>query len=141
MRSKGQEMDELAPSYHRYVDLEGQVSNSRRRVSYIVGLFGPDRIDETMKIDDTACVREILGSHPSSREMRKKLRLWRAVREYLRIAGKSTVTDIQDFLDWLGMERITRQSIESALKRHEDTFKVTKSGHDRYVELKREGGN
>jgi hypothetical protein len=136
--SKGQEMGELAAPYHRYVDLEDQVSSSRRRMSYIVGLFGPDRIEQTMKIDDTTCLRKILGLHPSPRELRKKLRLWRAVREYLRIAGKSTVTEIQVFLDWLGLERITRQAIESALKRHEDTFKVTKSGHNRYVELKRE---
>jgi len=136
--SKSQEMDELAASYHRYVDLEDQVSRSRKRMSYIVGLFGPDRIEQTMKIDDTTCLRKTLGLHPSPGELRKKLRLWRAVREYLRITGKSTVTEIQVFLDWLGLERITRQAIESALKRHEHTFKVTKSGHDRYVELKRE---
>jgi hypothetical protein len=138
MRSKGREMEKLSWAYHRYLDLDSETEASGRRMTYLIGLLGPDRVEEMMAVDEGACLRETLEAHPSSpRELREKLSVWRAVREYLRVVpGQCKVGDIQAFLSWLGMRNVTRQAIESALKRHSDWFNVTKKGHERYVELK-----
>jgi hypothetical protein len=53
------------------------------------------------------------------------------------MAGESKVGDVQEFLNGLGMENVTRQAIESAMKRHADWFEITKKGHERYVKLKK----
>ena|ERR1700690_4375707 len=136
-RSLREEMKELSSAYNQYVDCESRLQESNQRMSYLMGLLGPDRVIETMKADGTSCLRKTLESHTPPSELRDKLSLWRAIREYLReVPGKSKVGEIQDFLTWMGLENVTRQAIESALKRHSDWFKVTKRGHDRYVELK-----
>jgi hypothetical protein len=53
------------------------------------------------------------------------------------MAGESKVGTIQAFLNWIGMEDVTRQAIESALKRHSNLFEIKKKGHERYVALKK----
>jgi hypothetical protein len=131
-------MKKLSSAYYRYLDVDVQLQNSQRRMLYIIGLLGPDRVEETMTVDDTESLREALGANSTAQELREKLSLWRAVREYLReVPGNSKVGDIQAFLNWLGMEDVTRQAIEAALKRHSDSFEVTKKGHERYVRLKK----
>jgi len=106
-------------------------------MAHIIGLLGPDRIEKIMKNDETKSLQETLAENRSPQQLREGLRLWVAVREYLReVPGKSKVGDIQAFLDWLGMEDVIRQAIEFALKRHSDSFKITKKGHERYVELR-----
>jgi hypothetical protein len=133
MRSARQEMEQLSDAYFRYVDLEGQLETSHHRTSIILGLLGPAHVEEIMG----ATGRDCLAEFPAPEELRKKLRLWRAVREYLRMAGESKVGDIQKFLNGLGMENVTRQAIESAMKRHDDWFEIEKKGHERYVKLKK----
>lgn len=130
-------MKELSSAYNQYVDLDDQLQESEKRLSYIIRLFGRDRLFETAKADDATCLREIFESESFAQKQPEELSLWRAIREYLReTPGKSKVGEIQDFLIWLGRTNVTRQAIESALKRHGDWFKVTKQGHNRYVELK-----
>lgn len=137
MRSLRGEMKKHSSAYERYLDLDHQLETSRRRMSYVIGLLGPDRVEAAMKVDDPECIRETLEEYPSPQELREKLSLWRAVREYLRVVpSQAKVGDIQAFLNSLGMKEVTRQAIEAALKRHSDSFHVTKKGHERYVELK-----
>jgi hypothetical protein len=133
MRSARQEIEQLAAAYFRYMDLDRQFETSRHRTSIILGLLGPAHVAETMGAIGADCLAEF----PAPEELRKKLRLWRAVREYLRMAGESKVGDVQEFLNGLGMENVTRQAIESAMKRHADWFEITKKGHERYVKLKK----
>jgi hypothetical protein len=133
MRSARQEMEQLSDAYFRYVDLDRQLEASRQRTSIILGLLGPDHVRETTG----AGVQDCLSEFPEPEDLRKKLRLWRAVREYLRIAGESKVGDVQNFLNGLDMENVTRQAIESAMKRHDDLFEIEKRGHERYIRLKK----
>ncbi|HVB58046.1 MAG TPA: hypothetical protein VNE63_16685 [Candidatus Acidoferrales bacterium] len=130
-------MKELSSAYYRYLKVDQELEESRRRMAHIIGLLGPDRIEKIMKNDETKSLQETLAENRSPQQLREGLRLWVAVREYLReVPGKSKVGDIQAFLDWLGMEDVIRQAIEFALKRHSDSFKITKKGHERYVELR-----
>ena len=137
LRSVRQKMQELAPAYNRYLDLDRELDSRRYRMSIILGLLGPDRIPEIVKADNTACLGEALEEQKPLHELREKLRLWRAVREYVRMAGTSKIADVHGFLDWAGLKDVTRQAIESALKQHEDTFEITKRGHERFVALKK----
>lgn len=135
MRAARQRMNELSSQYNEYRDLAEGLNESTKRMSYIIGLLGPARFGETAEADDALCLREL--SESDAQRQREKLRLWRAIREYLReTPGKSKVGEIEEFLTWIGLKGVTRQAIESALKRHSDWFKVTKQGHERYVELR-----
>jgi hypothetical protein len=142
MRSIREKMGELASAYVRYMELDDELARRRHSSSILLGLFGPDRVAETMKIaetmntDDTACLKETLEERRPPQELREELRLWRAVREYVRMAGESSVGDIQGFLTWVGIKNVTRQAIESALRQHKEEFEIIKRGHERYVALK-----
>ena len=137
MRSAQKEMQELAAAYNRYVDLDRQMEDCRHRMSTIMRLLGPKRVADTIRTDDAAFLRQTLEMYPSLQEPRKGLKLWRAVREYLRVAGNSRVGDVQAFLEWLGIKNVTRQAIESALRQHKETFQVSTTGRQRYVGLKK----
>lgn len=137
LRAKAEEMKELSSGYNRYVDLDGETKEHRKRMLYIIGLFGLARVTETTNVDDAACLEKMLEGYPSPQELHEKLPIWRAVREYLRVAGKSRVCDIESYLIWLGRNNVTRPAIESALKRHDDWFHVSNKRHERYVELRK----
>ena len=142
IRSTRQEMETLASAHLRYLDLEEDLAKHLHSSSSLLGLFGPDHMAETkklaamMKNDDLSCLEETLKQRRSPEELRAELTLWRAVREYVRLAGESSVGDIQQFLDWIGIKNVTRQAIESALRQHRAEFELTKRGRERYVALK-----
>jgi hypothetical protein len=131
IRSARQEMKEHSAAYLRYLDLERQLEASRHRTTIILGLLGPVHVAETIEATDAECLAEF----PAPEVLRKKLRLWVAVREYLRMEGKSKVGDIQKFFNLLGMKNATRQSIESAAKRHPSSLEIKKENHERYLTL------
>lgn len=134
MRSKRQKRNKLAESYHKYLDLDHEIDLVHHRMSIILGLFGPDRVAEAVRADSV--LAEALKSFDPPNELRQKLRLWRAIREYLRVVGESTISGIQEFLEWIGLPEFTRQAVESALQNHEDEFEIRKRGRERYVTLK-----
>jgi hypothetical protein len=135
-RSVALEMEELSAAYNRYVDLEGQLKEHRKRKSYITRLLGPERVAKATNLDSAEFAAKGSEATPPQRAPQERLPLWRAVRECLRVAGKSRLSDIEAFLNSLGSKRITRQAVDSALKRHADWFKVTKERHTVYVDLK-----
>jgi len=136
MRSKRQQIKKLSSAYNKYLDLDEEIKIVHHRISIIVGLLGSDRVAETAKADTTTCLGEILEQFPPPKDLREKLTLWRAIREYLRVAGEARIGEILSFLTWIGIEDFTRQALESALQNHEDVFEITKRGNERYVSLK-----
>jgi hypothetical protein len=130
-------MKELSAAYNRYVDLKVHSKDHRKRLFYIIRLLGFDSITRAMKADGAVCFEETFETGSSTQELREKLPLWKAIREYLRVVpGKSRVCDIEAFLNSLDGKDVTRQAIDSALKRHNDRFEITNKGHASYVELK-----
>jgi hypothetical protein len=136
VRNGRQEMESLAAQYHRYRDLQAEVDSHWKRILYILRLIGPDRAAKVMASDKTGVIREATDNPSQSDDGRADLPVWKAIREYLREAGEARVGEIQSFLTWLGFENVSRQAIESALKRHERTFGVRTKGHERFVSLK-----
>jgi len=128
-------MVNLAAAYHRYVDLEQTLEARRERIMNIVRLMGHDRAKATMRASKSSDSAETL---PTTEQWREKLLpLWKAVREYLSVAGEARVGEIQRFLTWLGWQHVSRQAIESALKRHGGTFRVRTTGKQRIVALRK----
>jgi hypothetical protein len=136
MRSKRERMKKLASAHHEYLDLDEELKIVHHRMSIILGLLGPGRIPETVGTDTTNCLGQTLEAFAPPKELREKLTLWRAVREYLRVAGESRISDVQEFLSWIGMQDFSRQALESALVNHEDVFEISKIGRERYIALK-----
>lgn len=134
--SKKKLRKQLTSAYNRYVDVDREIDAAHHRMSILVGLLGPDAIAEVVKTNQRARLGETLEEFPSLTALREKLRLWRAIREYVRVAGESRIGDIQEFLEWIGIPDFSRQALESALQNHQDSFQVTKKGHERYVALK-----
>ncbi len=103
---------------------------------YILRLFGPDCVAKIVKSDQTGILREIADNPPQSDDGSIRLPLWKAMREYLREEGQSRVGEIQLYLESKGYTNLSRQTIESAIKRHSETFGVRTRKHERLVSLK-----
>jgi|HubBroStandDraft_3_1064219.scaffolds.fasta_scaffold467682_2 hypothetical protein len=136
MRSKRQRMKKLASAYNEYLDLDEEIKVVHHRMSIILGLLGPGRTSEAVDTDTTNCLGQTLEAFDSPKELRERLTLWRAIREYLRVAGESRISDVQAFLSWIGIQDFSRQALESALVNHEDVFEISKRGRERYIALK-----
>jgi len=139
LQSMRKEMEELSRAYNRYIDLKNEVEARSKRIQRLVGVLGDEFLDEMAANRSQAVIEETnLQGNPS--DLRIELRLWLAIREYLRVAGEAKVGDIQDFFEAMNFETVSRQAIESALRSHNKIFRVVKRGRDKYVSLKKENG-
>lgn len=130
-------LEDLAPHYFRYVDSEKHLREHWKRIMYIVRLLGGvDRAAKIVKLDPTGVLREIQENPPQSDDGKSRLPLWKAMREYLREEGESKLGDIRVYLESKEFTDLSRQTIESAIKRHSKTFSVRTARHERFVSLK-----
>jgi hypothetical protein len=130
------QLEALAPQYFRYIDSKKRVKEHWKRIIYIVRLIGPERAAKIVKTDPTGILREIADNPSQSDDGKVRLPLWKAMREYLREEGDSKVGDIRAYLESKDFTNLTRQTIESAIKRHSETFSVRTARHERFVSLK-----
>jgi len=124
-------------AYHRVRDEMSQLSRRENRVKAIVGVLGANACDEYAKADkefDSAFTLEI----NSAKELRNGLSLWEAMKEYLQHVPEARIGEMEDFFSAVEMPNTNRQAMESALKRHPETFKVRrdKSKREKYISLK-----
>src|SRR5208282_1781953 len=133
------EMDKLASAYNRYVDLKGEIDSRGKRIQRLMAVLGVEYVDaKILAANDSAIAEEAnLQGHPD--ELRANFSLWRAIREYLLvIGGEAKVGDIQHFLEASNFDKCGRQAIESALRSHDNVFRVVKRGRDKYISLKKQ---
>lgn len=133
IQSIRKELERLASAYNQYVDLKTQVDDRSKRIRRLMGVLGVDSVDGLGSEE----VRSELDLQGAPDDLREELPLWRAIEEYLIIAGETKVGDVQDFLSAMAYE-VTRQAIESALRSHSHTFRVVKRGRDKYISLKKQ---
>jgi hypothetical protein len=133
MQLARKEISELASAYHRYVDLKVQIEQRGKRIQRLMGILGTDSI-ESMGSEDVRTETNLQGE---PKELREELSLWRAIREYLIVAGEAKVGDVQGFFSGMNYE-VSRQAIESALRSHDSVFRVVKRGRDKYISLKKQ---
>ena len=130
------EMDKLAPAYNRYVDLKGEIESRSKRIQRLMGVLGGETLFHIFGNDNPVASETNLQGDPDT--LRADLSLWRAIREYLLIAGEAKVGDVQNFLGAVNFEKVGRQAIESALRSHDSVFRVVKRGRDKYISLKKQ---
>jgi hypothetical protein len=131
------EMAALADQYNRYVDLQAQVARHDARMRNLSAVLGPDGMLNAMYGDESDIVGNTVEILPSPAMLRQETPLWKMLREYLRFVKEARVGDMMIFLDAMRFSDVTRQAIESALKRHPKTFNVTRRGSEKVVSLKR----
>jgi hypothetical protein len=130
------EMDKLAPAYNRYVDLKMEIDSRGKRIQRLMGVLGGETLSQIFGNEEPVATETNLQGDPD--DLRANLPLWRAIREYLLIAGEAKVGDVQNFLGSVNFEKIGRQAIESALRSHDSVFRVVKRGRDKYISLKKQ---
>lgn len=133
MQSVRKELAELASAYNRYVDLKTEVDSRSKRIKRLMAILGPDSI-AGLGTDEVQSELDLQGE---SDGLREELSLWRAIEEYLIIAGETKVGDVQGFFSAMNYE-VTRQAIESALRSHANKFRVVKRGREKYISLKKQ---
>ncbi len=128
--------EELARPHLRYVDSKKRSKEHWKRILYIVRLFGGERVAKIGKSDQTGILREIAENPTQSGDGGVRLPLWKAMREYLLVEGESRVADIAAYWESKDYKNLSRQIIESAIKRHRETFSVRTRKRERVVFLK-----
>lgn len=133
------EMSHLQPMYDRYLDLMQEADDRRKRTQRIAAVLGPgsylwaDKLSKKGQPHDPSEVKKI---EASVRHLRKNLALWEAIEQYLALYDEARMTDVQAFLEAVGIGPASRQAIESAVRSHPDLFRTTKRGAARYYSLK-----
>jgi hypothetical protein len=123
-------------AYHRVVDELEQVAKREKRINRIVGVFGEkecERLEEENK-ELRSAIFDATAIHPS--RLRDSISLWEAMNEYLQYVPEARIGDMEEFFQAVEMENANRQAMESALKRHPETFKIRKDKREKYISLK-----
>ena len=130
------EQKTLASAYERYNILQKELKQQEKRIDRLAGLIGPN-LFLTAEIEDTShVIEDTVETHTSILQLRNELSLWEAMVEYLSYAEEARIQDIQTFLESFGITA-SREAVESALKRHPETFKTKKRGGTKLVSLKK----
>ncbi|SRR6266849_4274400 len=129
------EMEKLASAYNRFTDLAEQKRQREQRIRTLMGLLPYDQ--HGVPISDIDFVQAGESHIRRVRALKQELPIWKAIREYLRVTRSAKVAEIGSFLVAVGfMRNVSRQAIESAVKRHPQSFRLAKRGKDKLVSLK-----
>ena len=128
-------MDLLAAPYHEFLDLKEQLEEYTKQIDQLKGVLGP-AFYEAMRTDKTDAIGNVSEISPTWKEIRESMPLWVALRVYLSAAGEARVGEAEEFLNFLKFPNVRRQSIESALSRHKNVFRVRKRGREKFISLK-----
>jgi hypothetical protein len=123
-------------AYHRVKDEMEQVRRRESRVNSILGVFG---LNEVARIHEhepelASALDSVTKISPTT--LRDKLSLWEAMKEYLQYVSEARIAEMEDFFCAVYMPNANRQAMESALKRHPETFRTRKDGREKYISLK-----
>lgn len=134
------EMDSIAEAYNRYVDLRNEQIRREKRMERIMAVVGDNGINEALKAtgshEGPVAASYKLGIEVDT--LRDDLPVWEALKEYLHYVPEARIPEIEDFFGALGVNfgSVNRASIDSALKRHPETFKVRKQKREKLISLK-----
>ncbi len=130
------EQEKLASVYERYNILQRELKQQEKRIDRLAGLIGPNLFLAAELEDKSKVIGDTVETHTSLDRLRKELSLWEAMVEYLLYAEEARIQDVQSFLESFGIAA-SREAIESALKRHPETFKAKKLGGTKLISLKK----
>ena len=123
-------------AYHRVKDEMEQALRREKRIYSILGVLG---LHEVARIHEheaelASALDSITTVSPT--QLREKLSLWEAMKEYLQYVPEARIAEMEEFLNAARMPNANRQAMESALKRHSETFRTRKDGREKYISLR-----
>jgi hypothetical protein len=133
------EKKKYADAYNRYVALQKELQERATRIDELAGMLGPDGALEAMRQDSSDAIGHTIEIHTSMTQLRSELPLWKIVRWYVGYVGAARINDVILFLEALGVDGANRNAIESALRKHPETFTIRRANREKYIGLK--GGN
>ena len=130
-------MEKIADSYNRYLDLLADQKRKLVRIRRIATMLESGEMLNGALEQDRGAIDEALGTDALSAIFGiDELPLWEAMKEYLLYVEEARIDEIVSFLSRLKMKTANRQAIESALKKHRETFETHKKGSEKYISLK-----
>jgi hypothetical protein len=127
------EMDTLAKSYNSYVDLMRTLKECEDRIKRIQAILLPSGMAFLTLGSDSDLVGDQTEIWPSPESLRNKLTTWETLSEYLAHVPEATIEEFQTFCEAVGIDGVTRQAVESALRTHPKLFRVAKRGREKYL--------
>ncbi|MDR5726782.1 MAG: hypothetical protein RB191_04855 [Terriglobia bacterium] len=133
------EKRKYADAYNRYVALQRELQEKATRIDELAGMLGTEGLLKAEIEDHTHAITDTLEVHTAIAQLRKELPLWKAVRWYVGYVGEARINDVILFLQALGVEGANRSAIESALRKHPETFSIRVAKREKYLSLKGAG--
>jgi hypothetical protein len=130
------EKRKYADAYNRYVALQRELQERATRIDELAGMLGPEGVLKAELEDQTDAIGDTLEVHTAIAQLRSELPLWKAVRWYVAYSGEARINDVILFLQALGVESANRNAIESALRKHPETFSIRTTKREKYLSLK-----
>jgi hypothetical protein len=127
------ELDGLESSYFRYVDLARLDLQLRNRIMRRYGLLG---VHFPTEFVSPKTAKQLTPVDISSGDVRKTVKVWEMLEEYLAAAGESTYAQFRSFLMYLNIEEPTSQAIDSAIRTHPEIFEERFEGREKLVRLR-----
>lgn len=130
------ERRKYADAYNRFVALQKELQERAARIDELAGMLGPEEVLTTMREDTSDAVGETIEVHTAISQLRSELPLWKAIRWYVGYTGEARINDVLLFMDSLGIAGANRNSVESALRKHPETFSIRHANREKYIGLK-----
>jgi hypothetical protein len=130
------EKRKYADAYNRYVAFQRELQERATRIDELAGLLGPDGVLKAELEDQTDAIGNTLEVHTAIAQLRNELPLWKAMRWYVAYSGEARINDVILFLEALEVEGANRSAIESALRKHPETFSIRRAKREKYLSLK-----
>ena len=125
-------MSKLADAYHRYHDLQEEHRKCEQRIKRLVPLLYPKYIPQTNEMARLGHVMNDMDFAPGIED----LFVWEILEEYLVATGETPIADAIEILSRLKKKAVTRQAVESAIRRHPDKFIARQVNEKRFISLK-----
>lgn len=133
LREIRDEMEELREPYDRFLDLQQEERKRERRAERILGVLAGPSDEDSLSSDDLVLAADL----PPAGALRHEVKLWEAMKEYLHYVPEARVIEMQDFFQRsVQIMNSNRYAIESALRRHPETFTIRKKGREKFISLK-----
>lgn len=130
------EKKKYADAYNRYVVLQKELQERAMKIDELAGMLGPEGVLEAEKEDSSDAIGETIEVHTAISQLRLELPLWKAIRWYVSYVGEARINDVLLFLHALGIKDANRNSVESALRKHPESFVMRKAKREKYISLK-----
>jgi hypothetical protein len=130
------EKRKYADAYNRYVALQKELQERATRIDELAGILGTEGILKAELEDHANVIGDTLETHTAITQLRNELPLWKAVRWYVAYAGEARINDVILFLQALKVDGANRNAIESALRKHPETFNIRMTKREKYLSLK-----